>query len=57
MMNPLCESLTLSIPLESVVVDKTAGDSFKKCTFRELVSVTCADDVIAMFAGMNVSCS
>ena len=44
------------IPPESVVVDKTAGDSLKKYTLRELVSLTCADDVvIAMFADMTVS--
>ena len=54
-MNSLCEPLMVFIPAESVVVDKTAGDSLKKYTLR-LMSVTCADDVvIAMFADMTVS--
>ena len=54
-MNLLCESLMVLIPPESVVVDKTAGDSSSKYTLR-LMSVTCADDVvIAMFADMTVS--
>ena len=44
------------IPPESVVVDETAGDSWKKYTLRELVSTTCADDVVrVMFADMTVS--
>ena len=43
------------IPPESVVVDKTAGDSSRKYTLRELVPVTCSDDVvIAMLADMTV---
>ena len=52
-MNSLCESLVFTPP-ESVVVDKTAGDSLQKY-LRELVSVTCVDDVvIAMFADITV---
>ena len=44
-MNSLCESLMVLISPESVVVDKTAEDSLKRYTSRELVSVTCAVDV------------
>ena len=54
-MNSLCESLMVFIHPESVVVDKTAGDSLKKYTLSELVSLTCADDVvIAMLADVTV---
>ena len=55
-MNSLCESVMVFIPPESVVAVKAAGDPLKEYTLRELVSVTCADDVvIAMFADMTVS--
>ena len=44
----------VSTPPESVVVDTTDSDSLKEYTLR-LMSVTCADVVLGMFADMTVS--